>query len=192
MTPIGHTAAGYLVSYTALQMANAQSLQNGVGAHGFFSGTVGSLVLWGIFWSVAVDWDLLIAMGLSRSVKIDPRINHRRFASHAPAVWFLLSSAVYFLTTTTYGHYFALMMFLGSWFHFALDSIEPGIMWLWPFDKKLYSLFPARAPERPNAGSESVFAFYRRIFRENIMQTVTFRAEVCVVLIALIAAFALR
>ncbi len=174
------------MSYTALQVASAQSLQNGVSTHAFFGGTVGALILWGIFWSVAVDWDLLIQLALSKSLKMNWSLTHRKFPSHAPSVWLFASLTVYFLTTTTYGHYFALMMFLGSWFHLALDSIEYGVMWLWPFSKKLYALLDNQTEKRPRAGDESVFAFYWNTFRNNIMKTITFRAEVVATIVALV------
>lgn len=32
------------------------------------------------------------------------------------------------------------MLWLGSWTHFLLDSIEYGIMWLWPLSSKVYAL----------------------------------------------------
>lgn len=128
MAPPGHIAAGYLVSETLLRTF-----------HFNISGTqFKELVLWGIFVGFAPDLDFFAAFAKSKSFKIDlSKSNHRKFISHAPILWLVAGLVIYAFAKTDFYRAFGMILWLASWSHFILDS-EWGIMWFWPFSKRLY------------------------------------------------------
>src|SRR5437762_3439625 len=121
MLPTGHIAAGFLTAEVLLNFTH----QN------FSHSEVTQLLWWGVFWGFAPDLDvfyffikhktLLVASGTSSS---DP---HRKFASHAPIYWLIAGLLVYFFSASEYWKFVGLLLWLGSWSHFLLDSVEYGI-----------------------------------------------------------------
>lgn len=128
MLPPGHLAGGYLATLAVLRLFDVP-VQGDT-----------ALLAFGMIASVAPDFDFLYAFAKTRSVTIDnARENHRRYYSHRPLVWFALSLPV-ILNTEGYVRLFGILLFVGTWTHFLLDSLQYGVMWLWPFSHKLYAL----------------------------------------------------
>lgn len=132
MLPPGHIAAGFLTAKALLHflhpaLSTAEQTQ---------------LVWWGIFFSFAPDLDMFLSFAREKSFEVrDPKKNnHRKFISHAPLLWMLAGLAVYFFSSSEYFRMFGLLLWLCSWSHFILDSVEYGIMWLWPFNTEKWAL----------------------------------------------------
>ncbi len=123
MLPSGHLAAGYLVTTALLEIVNAHLTadQNSIV---LFCGTISGAL---------PDIDLAYYFFRGKIGKLNPNENHRLYITHAPILWLLLSAFFYALATTNFGRMLAASLFLGTWSHFALDSIEYGVPWLWPF-----------------------------------------------------------
>ena len=153
MLPFGHVAAGYLVAQAVLKIGNP-ALDPVQLKH---------LLYWGMFFGFAPDLDMFIAFALARSFSFGrkPELNHRSFSSHAPVVW--LAAGLVVIGAAEVGifgslgrgsptsgsagigspvefyKYFGLLLWLGSWSHFFLDSIQYGIKWLWPFSQEVFA-----------------------------------------------------
>ncbi len=133
MLPPGHIAAGYLTAEALLKLSHP----NLTGAQ------TQQLLWWGMLFGFAPDFDFFYLFVKSKSLKADPRKgDHRYFFSHAPALWLFAGLMLFILSPVSYIKYFGLLLWLGSWSHFLLDSIQYGIMWLWPFNRKIYCLYP--------------------------------------------------
>ena len=131
MLPPGHIAAGFLTAKVLLEVTHpalSQAQQN-------------QLLLWGMLFGFAPDLDFFYAFFKTKSLLIvgEKDVTHRKFWSHAPILWLIAGLLIYFLSGSEYWKLVGLLVWLGSWSHFALDSIEYGIMWLWPLDKKVYA-----------------------------------------------------
>ncbi|MBN1260873.1 MAG: metal-dependent hydrolase [Anaerolineae bacterium] len=103
------------------------------------------------------DFDVLIAP-LAGHIRGEKRLHHHRYVTHAPA-FYLLLAALAALFAPAWGLRLALLS-LG---HLLLDSwhTDDGVMWLWPFSRRQYSLFPYPAHEGELFG----LAFYRQHLR---------------------------
>ena len=132
MLPPGHIAAGFLTAKALLHFS-----------HNHLSADQQTQLLWwGIFFSFAPDLDSFITFAKERSftVRSPEKNNHRQFISHAPILWLIAGLAIYFFSSSEYFRILGLLLWLCSWSHFILDSIEYGIMWLWPFNKEKWAL----------------------------------------------------
>lgn len=131
MLPPGHVAGGYLTAAIFLKLTGPA----------LTSHQVQQLLLMGAFFGFAPDLDMFYAFKKVKGFTIPKdKISHRTFYSHAPLVWLVLGLSISFFATTTFMRYVGLIVWLGAWSHFVLDSIEYGIMWLWPLNRKLYAL----------------------------------------------------
>ncbi len=131
MLPPGHVAAGYLIALSLLKIAKPDIDP----AHARY-------LLWlGAFFAFAPDLDMFYAFAKVKrfAIQID-KINHRELLSHAPMLWFLAGLILILASHDTFWRLVGLLIWLGSWSHFLLDSIQKGIMWLWPFRRKLFAL----------------------------------------------------
>jgi len=131
MLPPGHIAAGYLVAETLLKFAGPT----------LSASESHQLIWWGMFFGFAPDLDMFFAFFLEKAfiVRDLKAHNHRKYLSHAPILWALAGAAVYFSASSQFYKAFGLMVWAGSWSHFLLDTIEYGIMWLWPFKKSIFA-----------------------------------------------------
>jgi len=133
MLPPGHIAAGFLTAKALLYFSHtglSQPQQN-------------QLLWWGAFFGFAPDLDTFYWFGKSKAFKIDPdQQNHRFFFTHAPVLWLIVGLAIYLIAGSPFWKTFGLLVWLCSWVHFLLDSIQYGVMWLWPAKKKVYCLLP--------------------------------------------------
>src|SRR5258707_1017416 len=128
MLPPGHIAAGYLTAKVLLHFSH----------EGLTQVQQTRLVWWAIFFGFAPDLDMFLSFFKEKAlvVKNVNKNNHRRFYSHAPVLWLITGLMIYIFASTPYFKIFGLLLWLGAWSHFILDSIDYGIMWLWPFSKQ--------------------------------------------------------
>ena len=177
MLPPGHIAAGFitakaLLHFTHPELAAIQQTQ---------------LLWWGMFFGFAPDLDTFVSFAKERAwFVINRGNNHRKFFSHAPFLWLCAGLLVYFLSVDVYWKTVGLLIWLGSWSHFLLDSIEYGIMWLWPFSDRIYA-FCNR--ERDFKLTENNFFGYWWHFVKSYCQTLTFYCELIILILALIVYF---
>jgi membrane-bound metal-dependent hydrolase YbcI (DUF457 family) len=131
MLPPGHIAAGFLTAEALLKIA-----------HPALTGLQKQQMLWwGMFFGFAPDLDSFVSFAREKAWFVkDKANNHRRFISHAPLLWALGGLGVWLFSRDVYWQTVGLLLWLASWSHFLLDSIEFGVMWLWPFNKEIWAL----------------------------------------------------
>jgi len=177
MLPPGHLAAGFLTAEALLHITKPD----------LSSAQINQLLWWGVFFSFAPDLDTFTGFVKERAWFVkNPVNNHRKFVSHAPLLWLLAGLLVYFLAADVYWKNVGLLLWLGSGTHFLLDSIEYGIMWLWPFSNKVFAL-KNRGRER-DIPSSTFFGYWWSHVKLYV-NSLTFYCEVIVILTALIIYF---
>jgi|GEM_PF-1659626 len=178
MMPYDHAAVGYLFSFLLLRIAHAALLPE----------QINFLLLWGLFWAVAVDWDMIVSALMLKSLKMQDKVSHRRFFTHTPIFGLVIGLTMYFFSGSLYGQYFALVFLAAFASHMVVDSIEIGIMWFWPFSRKQYFLFDCNSSSDPYL-KENFFMFHIKMFRNVYMKMKTFYVGIVTVIIALIVFF---
>jgi hypothetical protein len=172
MLPPGHIAAGYLTAEALLKLVNPQ----------LDTTQIRQLLYWGVFFSFAPDLDDFLAFVKVRAwwyKKDMDNSMHRKFYSHIPLLWMLAGLAIYFFSQSEFYQIFGLMVWVSSWTHFVLDSIDFGIMWLWPFNKQVWAL-RNRGVQRQLV-ADSFFGFWFT-FLKSYVTTWTFYTEVIIIL----------
>ncbi len=172
MLPPGHIAGGYLAAYALLKIAKPD-----------LSGIqIQNLIYWSMFFSFAPDLDSFISFARGKALIVaDQKHNHRKYYSHAPVLWLIAGLLIYFLSASVYGKTFGSIVWLASWSHFLLDSVDYGIMWLWPLSSKVYSL---RNPEIVFDIPERGFFGYWWHFVKLYTGLFTFYLEILIVIAA--------
>ena len=177
MLPPGHIAAGFLTAKALLHFTHPA----------LSSAEQAQLLWWGMFFGFLPDLDTFVSFLKERAWFVKNRVNnHRKFFTHAPLLWFCAGLLVYLLSADVYWKTLGLIIWLASWSHFALDSIEYGIMWLWPFSGKIYALCNK---EKDFKLVDNNFFGYWRHFVKSYIQTLTFYCEIVIILLALIIYF---
>lgn len=128
MLPPGHVAGGYLTTRLIL---NVFALN--------ISLADTQMLLWvGVVSAFAPDLDMFYAFYKQRSfIHPSQKVNHRAYITHTPLFWLSISGMIWFL----FGNgLLALVVFLGGVSHLVLDSLQHGVMWLWPYSKQYYAL----------------------------------------------------
>jgi hypothetical protein len=174
MLPSGHIAAGYLVAQGALQLIKPDLLPT----------QYNQLLLWGAFFGFCPDLDMFYAFIKARSFTVPRKeINHRSYLTHRPLFWLGLSLIVYILAPNPFWQIFALLMWLGTWSHFLLDSFKVGVKWLWPFTDKYYAFL---SPGIKEDGPKTSFYKYWMWFLEYYPRhnPTTFYLEILILLAA--------
>jgi hypothetical protein len=180
MLPPGHLAAGYLTTKLSISML-AQHYPQANEAR-FWA--VGMLA------SVLVDLDMLYTFFLmGRPVASSHDYIHRKFLTHAPLFHFFLALAG-FLAGWLF-HFpdlqvFAAVYWVGTWTHFVFDSFSYGIMWLWPFSKKIYAI--AQREREFEFSFKKVFEYWTK-FLLLYFKNFVFYMELAVVVIAILVKF---
>ncbi len=175
MMPYDHAAAGYLFAFLLLKIFQPALAPE----------QIDSLLLWSLIWAVVVDWDMIISAVMLGSLRMRNSISHRRFLTHTPVFGLIIGLVIYFSADSLYGQYFAFVFMAAFLSHMIVDSIEIGIMWLWPFSRKQYFLFEANTDSDPYL-KESLFMFYVKMFRNVYMRMKTFYVGLVTVFAALI------
>jgi membrane-bound metal-dependent hydrolase YbcI (DUF457 family) len=137
-----------------------------------------------MFFSFAPDLDSFWSFAKEKSfiVRNPKKNNHRHFISHAPVLWMLAGLIIYFFCQSEYFRMLGLLLWLCSWSHFLLDSIEYGIMWLWPFNEEKWAL-KDRGVEKNIAG-EGFFGYWINYLKFYVTRW-TFYAEIIILISAL-------
>ena len=176
MMPYDHAAAGYLLAFILIKILHPALTPD----------QINSLLLWSLFWAIAVDWDMIISYGRRKSLKMSDEISHRNFLTHSPLPWLVVVLLVYFLAGHLYWKYFSVAILAGAGSHLLVDSIEFGIMWLWPFSKKRYMLFDNPVTQgNPFSDEKNIFVYYAKMYRYVYMRMVTFKVGLFIVLTSL-------
>ncbi|MCL5008802.1 MAG: metal-dependent hydrolase [Patescibacteria group bacterium] len=169
MLPPGHVAAGYLVAEGLLTVLKPQ-----------LSGAeLNHLVWWGMFFSFAPDLDNFLAFFKIRSFYYYRKDNtiHRQFLTHVPVLWLLAGLLLYLFGPTLYVRYIGVMLWAGSWSHFILDSLDYGVMWLWPFNREVWALRGSGVKKQIDAPD---FFNYWLSFLKLYTTRLTFYAEIAI------------
>jgi membrane-bound metal-dependent hydrolase YbcI (DUF457 family) len=175
MLPPGHIAAGYLTAHALLKITQPDLDQH----------QINQLFIWGTFFGFAPDLDTFAAFAKEKAFVFKDKkgANHRKFWSHAPALWLIAGLLIYFTSVDSYWKYVGLLLWLGSWSHFLLDTIQYGIMWLWPFSKNIFAI---KDKEMSLNIQESRFFPYWWKFVREYSRLISFKLEVLIILIAII------
>lgn len=105
------------------------------------------------------DLDGLVAMAVKRQRLNQQKLCHHQYWSHTPLFYVGLTVLVGALFSwramVLFGALTLLHLLLDSW------STDDGIMWLWPFSRQQFALFPRNL----HAGGVHGIDFYRRHIR---------------------------
>ena len=130
----GHLAAGYLASIIVIRTLKPELDP----AH------LNYLIILGTFFGMIPDLDAFwVFYKNKRFTFSDESINHRDFPSHAPSLWTITGLALFSIfafLNNEFMKYASLVLIISVLSHFILDSIQIGIMWLWPLSKKRYAI----------------------------------------------------
>ncbi len=131
----GHFAGGYLTARAVLVLAPA--------AAAFSPTQTAILLVIGTLFGDGPDLDLFWYSFKHLILKSAENDNHRDYATHAPLVWLTASLLIVlagWIAGSLFVQFIGWMVLSGSWTHLLLDSIEHGIMWLWPFSHTRFAL----------------------------------------------------
>jgi membrane-bound metal-dependent hydrolase YbcI (DUF457 family) len=131
MLPTGHVAAGFLTAVVAVKIFKPELVLT----------EIYQLYAWGMLFGFIPDLDEFWFFFKTKGFLVSPKSDqhHRKFFTHTPVTWLVLGGLVYWLAPNEYWKLVGVILVLGTWSHFFLDSIEYGIMWLWPFKNELYA-----------------------------------------------------
>lgn len=176
MLPPGHIAGGYLVG-TLIQSV----------IHRFFPGVeTPNLPLLGVIFGTIPDFDYFYTFFKYSFTPDSEGSNHRNYPSHVPWIWLLISVIFcYFFPERIFTW---LMLWLGSWTHFMLDSLQFGIMWAWPLSEKRFAL--RSFTKRPAKSHTGFFSYWWNFLSHYPRElTFTFTSEALLIVIALFVYF---
>jgi membrane-bound metal-dependent hydrolase YbcI (DUF457 family) len=175
MLPTGHIAGGYLTGYALLKIAKPSLSPQ----------ELNQLLYWAMFFAFSPDIDVFWFFFKKKALLVSPPTdkNHRQFISHTPLPWLVAGLLIYFFAPFVYIKYIGLLFWLGSWSHLLLDSIDYGIMWLWPFSNKVYGLTNG---EKRFVIEEKGFFAHNIKFLKLYSRQLTFYCEIVIILIAIL------
>lgn len=145
------------------------------------------LVWWGVFLAFAPDLDTFYSFYKSSSFIVNTTVaNHRIYLTHTPVLWLAAGLLIFILAKKPYYKALGLLVWLASWSHFILDSIEYGVRWLWPFKNNLYAIIPG---SHVTVASKGGFFSYWLYFLQTYSHTLTFYLEIIIIISAIIIFF---
>lgn len=176
MLPPGHIAAGYLTAEALLHFThpNLTAVQQN------------QLLLWGMLFGFIPDIDTFIGFVREKTFwGVSEKNNHRKFVTHAPIIWLAMGLIVVVIAPNEYWKYVGLLLWLGSWSHFILDSIQYGIMWLWPFSNRIYAFKDRENAYIKSNLDDAGFIKYWWGFVKAYGQTLSCFLEILIIIIAI-------
>lgn len=172
MLPPGHVAGGFLVG-KAITYFNS-SLSNSEQA--FVLGLA-------MFFAFAPDLDMFWSFYNEKNFTIKSlENNHRKYISHTPVFWFIVALV---FAIFTQNDLFALTVFLAALSHLILDSLQYGVMWLWPCEYKLYALKDAGVVKGVNKETGFLNYWIKAVRQYAEFFRLTFLSEIFVISLAL-------
>ncbi len=173
MLPPGHVAGGYLTAYALIKIAKPD----------LDDAQIQQLLALGALFGFSPDLDMFAAFAKIKSWTIQSdKIDHRKFISHAPFVWLVAGLLIYFLSDSTFIQYVGLLVWLGGWSHFVLDSFGHGIRWFWPFSKRLFALKDVDV--KSNIAAPGFFNYWSTFLKHYTTQ-LSFYLEIVVIISAI-------
>jgi len=173
----GHIAGGYLAARGLLAIFHP----------GFGSIETDSLLIIGTLAGELPDIDL-IRLYLDHKLERPNRVNdHRVYVTHAPFFWLVISLAIVtggYLAGSLFTEWIGWLVLAGSWSHLLLDSIEDGVMWLWPYSKKCFAMKKGLSCEAITA-KPGTPTYHLQYINKVYWKTVTFWVEIVLTLAAL-------
>jgi hypothetical protein len=182
----GHLAAGYLTAKIALKIIKPE----------LDPGEFDNLLLWGAIFSAAPDLDLSYNTLHPKKKTVNfadckDKDSHRGHFTHAPLVWLAVGLLLFFWgisINSLFLVFLSLLFWLCSWVHFALDSLEDGIRWLWPFNKRFFRVKNLEIiPENIAGGFLKQLGYFLKHYTKKFK--LTFYLEIVLVLAALTVYF---
>ena len=176
MLPPGHFAAGYLAAQAIINLAKPALATE----------QINWLLFLGAFFGFAPDLDMFYAFIKERGLRhTGKNFNHREFLSHTPVIWLCLGIVIALLGQNLFWRYVGLLIWVGSWSHFLLDSTHYGIRWLYPFSKKFYALKNAGQIE-----TNTALGFFKHWWNLVViyhrLAPLTFYAEIIIIIAAIL------
>ncbi|MCS6962499.1 MAG: metal-dependent hydrolase [Thermoflexus sp.] len=148
MTLMAHAAAGVVAAYM-IQRATHQPFHLGIAGLA-------------VFLSGLPDLDLLWGWWRRRRAGEEGHNPHHALWTHTPLFWVIWGGIL------AWGFHLPLGLVIGlALVHLVLDSIgtDDGIMWLWPWRRRQYALWPRNL----HAAGARGLAFYRRYYRQPLL-----------------------
>jgi len=176
MLPPGHIAAGFITAKALLHFSH----QN------FTPHERQALLLWGMLFGFIPDIDTFIGFIREKTLfAVSQKNNHRKFVTHAPIIWLAMGLIVILVAPNVYWKYVGLLLWLGSWSHFILDTVQYGIMWLWPFSKRIYAVMDREKDYIHNPEEKTFFSYWWG-FVKSYSKTLSFFLELIIIISAII------
>jgi membrane-bound metal-dependent hydrolase YbcI (DUF457 family) len=166
----GHLAAGFITT-TALIAGIHPDLS---------SAQIQMLVVFGTLAGDLPDIDVAYHMLNKHTTEPKDLGDHRYYMTHAPLFWLIVGLTIFFLSDSVFMQTIGILTWLCSWSHLLCDSIEHGVMWLWPLSKKRFAL--RKVPETLPGACDS---FWNCLFK-TYFKTVTFYIEIIMCVVAII------
>ena len=158
---------------------------------GLSSGEMLTLLIAGTLLGDAPDTDILFHFITKRTLKPSSLSDHRKYLTHAPLLWIVAGLGIvgisFFFSLGIFWQLLGLLVWLGPWSHFLCDSVEVGVMWLWPFSKRQFALYNSQ--ESLDAHHVQPPRTWQALFREYFKEPVAY-LELIISLIAVCVATA--
>lgn len=163
MLPPGHVAAGFLVASTITHFFGVNLTKE----------QVNILLAVGAFSGFAPDLDMFYAFyKIGRFIQPVEKVNHRLFITHTPIFWLVLGSVLMLWMGGDFGIATGLVVSFGGLSHLFFDSIQYGVMWLWPFNRTQYALLPvSSSPTAKDGTFMSFWLFFLRAYTKVLRPT---------------------
>jgi hypothetical protein len=179
----GHLSAGYLITRGVLAQTGALFSPTQIVILYVIGILAGDLPDTDLIW---FNWVHFWRKKWNPDYQKDTLNSHRDYASHAPLLWLAITGLIMvcgYFTSSPFTEYTGLLIFLGTWSHFGLDSIEHGIMWLWPFSHKRFAMH--KTIEGKSDFNHGVVSYYWTWISKEYFKDWTAYAEVALTVFAL-------
>ncbi|MEI6396767.1 MAG: metal-dependent hydrolase [Candidatus Taylorbacteria bacterium] len=171
----GHLAGGYLATLALL------SLTHPALSHG----QIEALLIVGTLAGDLPDIDLLRLSYEEKRGKLKVE-SHRNYFTHTPIFW-LISSLIVVGLGYVFGSeltkYIGLIILTSTWCHLIFDSIEDGVMWLWPFSEKRFDML--NHTYQGIDGGPHTFSYYWHFITREYTKLYTCYVEILVTIAAI-------
>lgn len=172
----GHLGGGFLIAKAILSFFHStlSNTQSGV------------LIVIGTLAGELPDIDLI--RYYFEQKKKHPQIEHHRlYITHAPLFWLfvcIVISCIGYLLSSIFIIALGLLILFGTWAHFLLDSIDFGVMWLWPFSDKFYAIIKKNTERENHTKKMGTIETWFTFITGAYLQTWSFWIEIFVTVLA--------